>query len=164
MGYTGQDYELLRPFWNATKDLEGNVERGHYGSLWKALPTIKARLIKLEKAKVMYPIKQEPFFYQSINNAWDKLEHYYSFINNFPVYAAALMLHLSQKLGYFKAAWKIKDLKKYILTTEKKLRTIFNEDYKIPNTPLLTDEPPPAKKRRLYTLNDDSDNDLVNDH
>lgn len=160
----GKIMKILRPFWNATKDLEGNAERGHHGSLWEALPTMEALLTKLESAKVMYPMEQEPFLCQSINNAWDKLEHYYSLMDSSPAYAAALMLHPSQRLGYFKAAWKTKDLKKHILSTEKKLRGIFIKDYKAPNAPLLTDDPPPAKKRRLHTLDDDSDDDFVGDH
>ena len=157
----GKIMKLLRPFWNVTKDLEGNAERRHHGSLWEDLPTMEALLTKLEKAKIMYPMEQKPFLCQFINNVWDKFEHYYSFMDNSPVYAAALMLYFSQRLGYFKAAWKTKDLKKYISTTEKKLRTIFNEDYKAPNVFFPTDESPPAKKRHLHTFDDDRDPTII---
>ena len=120
---------ILKHFYSATKRMEGNAERGHHGSMWEGLPCVEAILGKLEAAKITYTMTEHPEIAQSLNLAWEKLEQYYSLMDDSPAYAAAVMLNPSHRIKYFDTHWKVKDLKKHLGPTKKKLRDLYDSEY-----------------------------------
>jgi hypothetical protein len=64
----------------------------------------------------------------SINLAWSKLDDYYKKLDDFPIYAAVLLLHPRYRLRHFENKWK-GQLKKYLRVMKKAIRAFYDEDY-----------------------------------
>jgi hypothetical protein len=119
---------ILKPFQQVTKHLEGNAVHGHHGSIWEALPAVELLLAKLETAKDTY--KDNSYLSTSVNLTWTKLEEYYKLMDNTPVYATALFLHLKFRFEYFKKKWVTKALRPYQKTTLQAIRSLYEEQYR----------------------------------
>jgi hypothetical protein len=64
-----------------------------------------------------------------INLAWEKLDEYYSKLDEAPAYAAALILHPRYRLKYFKQKW-VGSLRRYYEPIKKSYKAIYTKEYK----------------------------------
>ena len=81
------------------------------------LPTFKKLLSHFERLRVQYPITEtcrdvdgslltsQHHFTTSINLGWQKLNDYYSKLDETPVYVAAVVLHPRMKWRYLEKRW-----------------------------------------------------------
>jgi hypothetical protein len=130
---------ILKPFYTQTMRLQSRAPDASHGSIWEALPTMELILDHLEDMKVVYQDsndpsspsvrrrrRQQPNPHQSndelndssrrhirtaINNAWAKLDEYYTLTSDSPVYVAALVLHPGHKWKYINERWDRDDWK-----------------------------------------------------
>ena len=107
--------ELLAPFAEASKLLEGRGKHGRYGAIWEVLITFEWLLDELEAHKdrlkdVDYndPAAPEDHLMLNVNLAHQKLSQYYAKFDNAPVYYAAAVLHPHYK-HHLEALWKVPD-------------------------------------------------------
>lgn len=69
--------DLLAPFKEATKRLEGASNKGAFGSLWEALVCLKMMLLTLEAKKVQLSHQPNSHLKAYVNLAWKKINNYY---------------------------------------------------------------------------------------
>ncbi|KAF7565465.1 hypothetical protein PtrM4_048990 [Pyrenophora tritici-repentis] len=106
-GLSGKDWatiteyiQLLEPFAEATRLLEGRGRHGRHGAIWEVLVTFEWLLDQLEALKdrlkdINYedPDAPEDHLVTHVNLAHSKLAEYYEKFDNAPVYYAATILH-----------------------------------------------------------------------
>lgn len=93
---------ILEPFHRLILELEG---RRQNGALWDVFPAMDELLNHLETCKTTYEAAGSLHLTTSIKLAWSKLDKYYSLTEFNPVLYAAVALHPSMKMDYFKIAW-----------------------------------------------------------
>src|SRR5947209_12818391 len=86
-------HEMLQPFKEATKLLEGRPDKGEFGAIWDVLPVMDALLETLEELKIRYKNHPEKHFCENLNQAWLKLDKYHRLTDESPAYLAAMVLH-----------------------------------------------------------------------
>lgn len=146
---------ILELFDYATEKLQGAAKDGKHGSLWECLPMIEILLKQVENLKIKHPLLDEQivvpipsnrrskssqstsslaqrpssdsFLAIAINNAWLKLDKYYTLTDMTEVYVAAVVLNPYKKWSYFEASWKSKP--DWLATAKKKVRALW-EEYK----------------------------------
>ncbi|EFQ87876.1 hypothetical protein PTT_16444, partial [Pyrenophora teres f. teres 0-1] len=119
-GLSGKDWatiteyiQLLEPFAEATRLLEGRGRHGRHGAIWEVLVTFEWLLDQLKALKdrlkdVNYedPDAPEDHLVTHVNLAHSKLAEYYEKFDNAPVYYAATVLHPRYK-NHLAALWKV---------------------------------------------------------
>lgn len=156
-------HEILAPLKHATMQLQGGPG-SDCGAIWLVLPQYEQLLTHFEELRVRYPanlqartivedagrmsqlsyITSESHFAANINLGWQKLNEYYSLLENSPVYIAALVLHPAIKWRYLEKKWN------YRPDWLKKAHSDLNGlwlDYK--SRPSLDQIPSPAKIGRV---------------
>lgn len=146
---------ILELFDYATEKLQGAAKDSKHGSLWECLPMIETLLKQVENLKMKYPLlteqtavptpsnrkpkssqstslptqgpSSESFLAIAINNAWLKLDKYYTLTDMTEVYVAAVVLNPYKKWSYFEASWKSKP--DWLATAKEKVRGLW-EEYK----------------------------------
>ena len=128
---------ILELFDYATEKLQGAAKDGKHGALWECLPMIETLLHQVEDLKTKYPLSEnqtafpapsnrrskssqstsslptqghssDSFLAIAINNAWLKLDKYYTLTDMTEAYVAAVVLNPYKKWSYFEASWKSK--------------------------------------------------------
>lgn len=106
---------LLEPFAEATRLLEGRGKHGRHGAIWEVLITFEWLLDQLEALKdrlkeVDYndPDSPEDHLMTNVNLAHAKLSTYYAKFDDAPVYYVATVLHPHYK-HHLEALWKVPD-------------------------------------------------------
>ena len=190
--------DILKPLKDATMQLQGHAN-GRFGAIWQVLPIYERILSHFERQVYQYPIAQElthkdqlddnnhltaealkaitesaitseHHFSISIKFAWQKLDSYYSKLDNTALYVAAVVLHPRMKWKWIEYTWRerpewIKSAKNAFnsLTVEYEIYTTTSEDPdKLPSPITPDSEPPPKRRRRAYSdsyayESDDSD-------
>ena len=98
--------EILAPFKEFTKALEGNGYDGMHGLMWQVLPTMDMLLQRLEHAKAQYASRHDGGFLKtSVNNAWIMMDKYYMLTDQSPAYVIALVLNPWFKWHYIEKKW-----------------------------------------------------------
>lgn len=119
---------ILEHFNVATLSLEGAAKQAHHGSLWECLPMLEYLIEKLEALRTEYPLSKplspppakgkritimvtpepstEQFLAIAINNAWSKLDKYYTLTDESVAYVAAVVLNPAWKWTFFRSSWK----------------------------------------------------------
>jgi hAT family C-terminal dimerisation region len=118
---------VLEHFNIATLSLEGAAKQAHHGSLWECLPMLEYLIEKLEALRAEYPLLEPPpppvkgrktavvvtpkpstdqFLAIAINNAWGKLDKYYTLTDESIAYVAAVVLNPAWKWTFFRSSWK----------------------------------------------------------
>lgn len=104
---------LLEPFYEATKLIEGRGKHGSYGAIWEVLITFEWLLDQLEQLKdrlrdVDFDNADAPedHLMININAAHTKILEYYAKFDDAPVYYAATILHPHYK-HHLEALWKV---------------------------------------------------------
>lgn len=100
-----EDWDLLRNIQafldsiaQTTKALESNS-----ATLDNVLPAMDFILKKFEDGKERF--KDHPVLSKMFNSGWSKLDKYYAFTDETPIYVAALVLNPRYKWGYVRNAW-----------------------------------------------------------
>ncbi|EFZ03427.2 restless-like transposase [Metarhizium robertsii ARSEF 23] len=105
---------ILGHYENTVKTLEGDgITRkrkkgycGSYGNIWDVIHGFEYLLEILEYYKSVAGDFSEPeHFKVGINMAWEKLEKYYSKLNETPIYYAALAFHSAYRWNWFMDHW-----------------------------------------------------------
>jgi len=95
---------LLEPFKKITCRMEGRAVEGSRGAIWETLPSMDFLLEHIERAKLEYEHLNK-HIYSSLNNAWYKLNNYYSLTDMSPIYIAGVVLNPQLKWSYFEEKW-----------------------------------------------------------
>ncbi|KAH7459997.1 hypothetical protein FOMA001_g19780 [Fusarium oxysporum f. sp. matthiolae] len=85
----------------------------------------------------------------NINLGWEKLNKYYSRLDETPIYYTALALHPAFRWGYFENEWK--DNTKWVMKAKQMVREVWESDYRhlqVVRSPV--DDEPVAKRQRKY--------------
>ncbi|GKU08409.1 unnamed protein product [Fusarium langsethiae] len=107
--------KLLGFYEDAVKTLEGDGQQrkrkrgwvGSYGNLWEVIQGFEFLLEVLEDyKKLASDIPDAEHFRININLGWEKLNRYYSRLDETPIYYTALALHPAFRWGYFENEWK----------------------------------------------------------
>jgi hypothetical protein len=97
-GIIYQVKQFLGYFEHVTKALED-----HTATLDEALPAMDFVLEQLEQGKAQY--QGEKYMATACNSGWTKLNKYYSKTSDSPAYAAAVVLHPSNKWQEIENSW-----------------------------------------------------------
>ena len=125
----------LQPFNEATNFLQSNNKGARYGFLWECLPMIEWLLLTLETLKEEKGIQDRIGL--SANNAWNKMQKYYSVTDLSPYYVAAIVLNPAHKWRYFDIHWKSN--RYWISEAKNKMRTLWSR-YKIQHEQAVDEE------------------------
>ncbi|KAH7461835.1 hypothetical protein FOMA001_g18917 [Fusarium oxysporum f. sp. matthiolae] len=85
----------------------------------------------------------------NINLGWEKLNKYYSRLDETPIYYTALALHPAFRWGYFENEWK--DNTKWVMKAKQMVREVWESDYRqlqVVRSPV--DDEPVAKRQQKY--------------
>ena len=186
--------EILKPLKDATLALEGHIG-GRFGAIWQVLPLYEKLLLHFEDQVHQYPIAEElihqikPFddnnylttdaleallattitaehhFSINIKLAWQKLDNYYTRLDNTPVYIAAVVLHPRMRWKWIERAWE--ERPEWIKSAKNAFNTLLveYETYSVPSqgldkAPSIT---PPSKRPRRRYSDDSSDSDVTSE-
>ncbi|GKT96936.1 hypothetical protein Ct61P_14786 [Colletotrichum tofieldiae] len=129
--------DILSMFESCLLRLEGDGQtrlrkRGieaQYGSIWQVAIAYEFLLATLEKAKIEAMDRPEPSYYAScINSAWDKLNKYYSKLDETPIYYAATVLHPGIQWAFLTKAYSEKE--DWLHTARQLVQRLWNEEYR----------------------------------
>jgi hypothetical protein len=150
----------LRPFYEATLVLEGNVCQCHHGAVWEVLPTLEALLSAMEDSqKRLIEVGQgtSPLAV-AYQNAWEKLNKYYNITDDsHSIYAAATLFNPACRKAYYDKQWTTPDMKIWKDKMIATVRQVWEQDYR-GSTPAETMKPPKQPdflKRYLNRNNED---------
>jgi hypothetical protein len=100
--------DLLLPLKHCSKAVQnsGKLEdQYHHGCLFESLQAIDFLLTKLERLKNEHLHRPNTHFKACINLGWKKLNKYYTLSDDTAAYRAAIALHPSFKMQWFKEKW-----------------------------------------------------------
>jgi hypothetical protein len=134
-----ETHSILESFYKQTIRLQSKRENGIHDSVWEAYPSCEYLLRhiltkKTEYADVFLSNTSETFFESrrhikiSIENCWGKLDNYYQFLNNLPVYIEALILHFGHKLVFIERLWAGK--RTWLENTRKNVKKLWETGWK----------------------------------
>lgn len=98
--------DVLAPFKDASKRLEGAGDGGSFGTLWEALVCLEMILSSLEVKKEELGPHSTPHLKACVNMAWKKIDDYYRRSDSTPAYRLAVALHPCLRFHWFKKHWK----------------------------------------------------------
>lgn len=137
--------EILSFYEEALRTLEGDGTRRRrkggwirsYGNIWDALPTFEWLLERLEEFKARAgELPDSRYIVVNLNAAWDKLNEYYSKLDETPVYYAAVALHPSMRWDYFEKEWE--EHPDWVEKAKGMVQCLWDEEYRfleIPSKP-----------------------------
>jgi hypothetical protein len=170
-------HDLLHDFHIVVMRLEGDGQSRQrstgviqrFGLMTDVLMAFELLLGTLEKTKSLIAEYPEPEqFAVNINLGWDKLNQYYQYLVDSPVYYAAVALHPAYRWQYFYTAWNNDD--DNITTSERArwlqdaksiVQALWDRSYRDLDIPRQSPRPsrgrddehgPPRKKPRLSTF------------
>ncbi|EXK24448.1 hypothetical protein FOMG_18823 [Fusarium oxysporum f. sp. melonis 26406] len=150
--------KLLGFYEDAVNTLEGDGQQrkrkggwvGSYGNVWEVIQGFEFLLEVLEDYKQLASeIPDAEHFRININLGWEKLNKYYSRLDETPIYYTALALHPAFRWGYFENEWK--DNTKWVMKAKQMVREVWESDYRhlqVVRSPV--DDEPVAKRQRKY--------------
>jgi hypothetical protein len=151
--------KLLGFYEDAVKTLEGNGQQrrrkrgwvGSYGDVWEVIQGFEFLLEVLENyKKLTSEIPDAEHFRININLGWEKLNKYYSGLDEAPIYYTALALHPAFRWGCFENEWK--DKAEWVTKTKQMVREVWEREYRhlqiVRNS--VADEPVAKRQRKYY--------------
>ncbi|RKK68471.1 hypothetical protein BFJ71_g17788 [Fusarium oxysporum] len=150
---------LLGFYEDAVKTLEGDGQQrrrkrgwvGSYGNVWEVIQGFEFLLEVLEDyKKLASEIPDAEHFRININLGWEKLNKYYSRLDETPIYYTALALHPAFRWGYFENEWK--DKAEWVTKAKQMVREVWEREYRhlqIVRNP-VADEPVAKRQRKYY--------------
>jgi hypothetical protein len=159
---TANDWSVLQHFAtilgyyeDAVKTLEGDglIRKrragytGSYGNIWDVINGFEFLLGKLEKYKEMAKDFSDPEQFKiGINMAWEKLEKYYTILDETPIYYAAVALHPAYRWGWFEQSWSRHP--DWIRTAKRMVQQVWEERYR--DLEVISDDEQDAKRQKYY--------------
>ncbi|ODA77193.1 hypothetical protein RJ55_06820 [Drechmeria coniospora] len=153
--------KLLGFYEDAVKTLEGDGQQrkrkrgwvGSYGNVWEVIQGFEFLLEVLEDCKQLASEIPDPEHFRiNINLGWEKLNNYYSRLDETPIYYTALALHPAFRWGYFENEWK--DNLTWVTKAKQMVREVWETEYRHLQTArsAVADkaEEPVAKRQRKY--------------
>jgi hypothetical protein len=127
-------HDLLQPFQQHTKEMEGHGKDGKRAVLADAIPTLdmlRAHLLRQyaehqDRADIS---EASRILCTAINNGLDHLEKYHALLTKTPVYLAAIALNPVSKLSYFRTHQSVSQAAK----SKKEVRQLWESEYRINN-------------------------------
>ncbi|KAI8402177.1 hypothetical protein FOFC_17482 [Fusarium oxysporum] len=129
--------KLLGFYEDAVKTLEGDGQQrkrkggwvGSYGNVWEVIQGFEFLLEVLEDYKQLASeIPDAEHFRINVNLGWEKLNKYYSRLDETPIYYTALALHPAFRWGYFENEWK--DNTKWVMKAKQMVREVWESNYR----------------------------------
>ncbi|KAM0664433.1 hypothetical protein ACQRIU_007015 [Beauveria bassiana] len=152
--------KVLVDFEEALRMLEGDGQTrlrkgGHaeaYGNIWDVASTYEFLMDRLEEWKSTAENFPDPdHFIINIKLGWDKLNEYYSKLDESPAYYASAILHPVSRWGYFENTWTDQEQLPWLDKAKQMVRKLWEEEYKpLPICP-MPDEEPPLKRFRVMS-------------
>jgi hypothetical protein len=153
-----ETHRILQPLFYSTKHLEGRGRTATHGSIWETLPSMEYILSHFENLKTQYAyddymqaedvatdemtVESRKHFREAINNAWRKLNDYYTLLDDSPVYTAALVLHPGHNWQYIEEKWGEARRTSWIRASKTSVKQFFDQGWKDrssrPPTPEVT--------------------------
>ncbi|KAM5527603.1 hAT family dimerization domain protein [Fusarium oxysporum f. sp. phaseoli] len=124
--------KLLGFYEDAVKTLEGDGQErkrkggwvGSYRNVWEVIQGFEFLLEVLEDYKQLASeIPDAEHFRINVNLGWEKLNKYYSRLDETPIYYTALALHPAFRWGYFENEWK--DSTKWVMKAKQMVREVW---------------------------------------
>jgi hypothetical protein len=157
------DWEVLRAFDGILDDFhvvikvlqgDGQVRKRRFGTneafgcMTDVLEAFEFLLGKLEMAKALIKDYPEPeHFAVNVNLGWAKLDKYYTYLKESPVYYTATALNLALRWGYFEDVWK-EEHPDWIEEAKELVQSLWDSEYRDLQLKVTSDEVPVAKKRK----------------
>ncbi|KJZ71564.1 hypothetical protein HIM_09033 [Hirsutella minnesotensis 3608] len=150
--------KLLGFYEDAVKTLEGDGQArkwkhgwtGSYGNVWEIIQGFEFLLEVLEDYKQLAAkLPDAEHLRININLGWEKLNKYYSRLDETPIYYASLALHPTFRWGYFENEWKGNS--DWINKAKRIVREIWEREYR--DLPIAMDssaDAPLPKRPRKY--------------
>jgi hypothetical protein len=151
--------KLLGFYEDAVKTLEGDGQQrrrkrgwvGSYGNVWEVIQGFEFLLEVLEDyKKLASEIPDAEHFRININLGWERLNKYYSRLDETPIYYTALALHPAFRWGYFENEWK--DKAEWVTKAKQMVREVWEREYRhlqiVRNS--VADEPVAKRQRKYY--------------
>lgn len=151
---------VLVDFEEALRMLEGDSQKrarrgGHieaYGNMWDVASTYEFLMERLEEWKATAENYPDPeHFKVNINLGWDKLNEYYTKLDETPVYYAAAILNPVSRWGYFENTWTDTAQRPWLAEAKRMVRRLWEEEYKSLPTREVGDEDPPFKRLKAMS-------------
>jgi hypothetical protein len=152
--------KVLLDFEEALRMLEGDaqtrVRKGGrieaYGNMWDVASTYEFLMDSLEEWKTTAENYPDPDHFKiNINLGWDKLNEYYTRLDETPAYYASAILNPVSRWGYFENSWTNKTQLLWLHEAKRMVRQLWEEEYKPLPTPAMPDEEPPLKRLRVMS-------------
>ncbi|KAM3536989.1 hypothetical protein ARSEF1564_010086, partial [Beauveria bassiana] len=151
---------VLVDFEEALRMLEGDSQKrarrgGHieaYGNMWDVASTYEFLMERLEEWKATAENYPDPeHFKVNINLGWDKLNEYYTKLDETPVYYAAAILNPVSRWGYFENTWTDTAQRPWLAEAKRMVRRLWEEEFKSLPTREVGDEDPPFKRLKAMS-------------
>ncbi|EJP61382.1 transposase-like protein [Beauveria bassiana ARSEF 2860] len=102
---------------------------GSYGNIWEVVQGFEFLQEVLEKYKQLAcGIPNSEHLRININLGWEKLNKYYSLLDETPIYCTALALHPAFRWGYFENEWK--DHPDWVVKAKQAVREVWETQYR----------------------------------
>ncbi|OAQ57863.1 restless-like transposase [Pochonia chlamydosporia 170] len=137
--------KVLLDFEEALRMLEGDAQsRGAQRRPYRGI-----RLEEWKATAANYPDPEHVKI--NINLGWDKLNEYYTKLDETPAYYAAAILNPVSRWAYFENSWTNKAQLLWLQEAKRTVRKLWDEEYK--TLPILTmpDEEPPLKRLKVMS-------------
>jgi len=154
--------KVLLDFEEALRMLEGDaqsrVRKGGrieaYGNMWDVASTYEFLMERLEEWKAAAENYPDPEHFRiNINLGWDKLNEYYTKLDETPAYYASAILNPASRWGYFKNTWTDKAQLPWLQEAKRMVKTLWEEEYKsLPNVSNSDEEPPFKRLKAMSAL------------
>lgn len=152
--------KVLVDFEEALRMLEGDAQRRvrkggqveAYGNMWDVASTYEFLMDRLEEWKATAENYPDPEHFKiNINLGWDKLNEYYTKLNETPAYYASAILNPVSRWGYFESTWTDQEQLPWLQEAKDIVRKLWEEEYKPLPAQLIPDEAPPLKRFKVMS-------------
>jgi hypothetical protein len=146
--------KVLVDFEEALRMLEGDGQKRlrkggrveSYGNMWDVASTYEFLMDRLEEWKSTAEGYPDPEHFKiNINLGWDKLNKYYTKLDESPAYYASAVLHPFSRWGYFENTWTDQEQLPWLHKAKQLVKSLWEEEYKPLPTQSIRDEEPPLK-------------------
>jgi hypothetical protein len=153
--------KVLVNFEEALRMLEGDAQSrvrrgghiGAYGNMWDVASTYEFLMDSLEEWKAVAEDYPDPeHFKVNINLGWDKMNDYYTKLDETPAYYASAILNPVSRWAYFENTWTDKPQQPWLQGAKRMVRDLWEEEYKLLPIPLILHEGPPYKRLKVMSV------------
>ena len=151
---------VLIDFEEALRMLEGDGQRRlrkggraeSYGNMWDVASTYEFLMDRLEEWKLTAESYPDPEHFKiNVNLGWDKLNEYYTKLDESPAYYASAILHPVSRWGYFENTWTDQEQLPWLQNAKQLVRRLWEEEYKSLPTQSVPEEEPPLKRFKVMS-------------